>query len=170
MQHPSNCIQNRFEFLFEDAKQRNQSKEKLKDIIMDQECTFHPRVNSANGYYSNSKIRTQKKENSCMMKDNNTFKPKVGRSPKNGHNSLCLPIGDYLYSQSRMKKRLFARLQENEVKESRAKSNYSHVKEKSRHLIEEKKEKIFKEIFNILDRDGDGIIRTNNINLKGNLL
>eukprot|EP00826_Nyctotherus_ovalis_P066634 TRINITY_DN9873_c0_g1_i1.p1 TRINITY_DN9873_c0_g1~~TRINITY_DN9873_c0_g1_i1.p1 ORF type:complete len:236 (-),score=26.59 TRINITY_DN9873_c0_g1_i1:129-836(-) len=163
MEHPSNCMANRFEFLFEDAKQRNQSKEKFKDSIADRECTFHPSIND---YAADIKISIKKEGlGNRRVEDDHLFRPKVGRSPKNGHNSLCLPIGEYLYSQGKRKREFLSRLQESEARESRARSSSSYIKDKSKHILEKKKAEVFKELFTLLDKDGDGIIAVKDIEL-----
>eukprot|EP00826_Nyctotherus_ovalis_P019049 TRINITY_DN15808_c0_g1_i3.p1 TRINITY_DN15808_c0_g1~~TRINITY_DN15808_c0_g1_i3.p1 ORF type:complete len:126 (-),score=13.11 TRINITY_DN15808_c0_g1_i3:444-821(-) len=58
-QRQDRLMENRFEFLLEDAKQREQCKKLINQIILDKECTFKPKfkknANSPSRPYRNRK-------------------------------------------------------------------------------------------------------------------
>ncbi len=181
--------ENKFEFLFEDAKRRQQHQSQLKGIVPDTECTFHPNIYQSQRHRS-SVTGSEKFSRFLSVKhlskerpppaavseaaghvDEKTgqafFKPKIGRPPKNDRNVGSLPIGDYLYAQNKRKEEILRKKKIEEMSKSKANCNSSYVREESKHIIEGKKNEIFAEIFAVLDKDGDGIITAKNLNIAG---
>jgi len=180
-------MENKFEFLFEDAKRRQNQHEEFKNIVPDSECTFQPNIymsqknhqsinqTSDRNLYAKSVSRvrpiTAHPENSEKI-DKQTgqalFKPKVGRPPRVDRNIGALPVGDYLYAQSkRMREMQNKKQAEIEKEKSKSLCSVSLIQEESRQMVEGRKEAIFSEIFNILDKDGDNIISAKTVNISG---
>ena len=179
---------NKFEFLFEDAKKRQDHQDKVTKMIADTECTFHPNINVSQQQHSsassinNEKAAKDRPATAAMVAEvANTvkekidprtgqayFKPKVGRPPRNDRNSACLPIGDYLYAQNKRKEEIISRKKDEEKVKTKASANVSHVRDESNKIIEAKKTENFVEVFQLLDKDADGIISAKSVNISGN--
>jgi len=156
--------ESKFEFLFEDAKRRQKYQQRVQEINPDKECTFQPNIyTSKRPLMSQSKLLTSKAETPLSQISQNTgqefFRPKIGRPPKNNRNIACLPIGDYLYAQNKKKENIQP-IDDHKVKECNV-----HSKKMSNQIIEDKKTEIFKDVFNLLDRDGDGVISAKTANV-----
>lgn len=156
--------ENKFDFLFEDAKRRLEYKEKVKEKISDNECTFKPNTYESRQTNSTRRSKTlSRKIRPVEAPEFNVFKPKIGRAPKNNRNVACLPIGDYLYAQNKMKEELMTKIRAEDVAKSKMDCNSSFVRRTSNQIVEGKKEEIFRMIFDLLDKDGDGKISVRSI-------
>ncbi|KRX02581.1 hypothetical protein PPERSA_11921 [Pseudocohnilembus persalinus] len=84
------------------------------------------------------------------------FKPKVGRGPQYERNVDKKPIGEYLNSQKDKKQIIQETLlqKDQELQQSMMHKPLSV----SSNILNEKKDRILSELFNILDSDGDGFI------------
>ena len=147
----------KFEFLFDDAKRKKSYKEKISNLYINNECTFHP-------YIKHKKHINPNHHNSESPKKviKNSHIPKVGRGPKKERNKNKLPIGEYLHSRNGNIKAYFTTIEESSIVH-----NKSFVQPKSNKLADNKKINNLKNIFKILDSDSDGIISNKNINIEG---
>ena len=168
-----------YEFLFEEAKRRRTKHEKLAQQLHDAECTFKPNITASQQHRSTASalsgrsaksVPPEKIKNFSGVVDTFTgqplFKPKIGRPPKKKRNSENLPIGNYLYSQS-IKKEEKLNLNKTEIKKE---LNNSFTQGKTKKILENRKNKIFKNIFKELDEDNVGIISAKNIENTSNLI
>ena len=171
-QKGSMLVENKFEFLFEDAKRRQQYKEKLQDMNHDRECTFHPNrdenvkrrcsIEPINHNKNSSKKELKKRDRGQSI-DKSMFKPKIGRPPKN-RNDASLPIGEYLYSKNKGIIDNIEKVQLNEFNKVKEASNISHIRKESNQIIEGKKEETFKRIFVLITNNEDAVISSTSIN------
>jgi len=155
-------LENKFEFLFEDARRRQQYQQKVCEIVDDKECTFRPNISMSRKKHASIDIPKTKQEpkkfNNGQSIDKERFKPKIGRPPKNDRNKSALPIGEYLYEKNKEMKEHMNKMKEDEIKKAKADCNFSFTGKESNQIIEGRKGEIFKEVFNLLDNDEDGII------------
>ncbi len=181
----SQLLGSKFEFLFEDAKRRHNCQQRMKEIVADTECTFHPNIqqsqaqrtsvssrHAGNSSFLGGKSRSVAPETAEVDPSTGQafFRPKVGRAPKNDRNLACLPIGDYLYAQNKRKGEKIEKKREEEVTRAKQGCNSSYVREESKRIVEGKKTETFTEIFYLLDNDADGIISAKSVNISGTFL
>ncbi len=163
----------KFEFLFEDAKRRHNHQEKLRKIVSDAECTFHPNIWQSRQPGTFSTHRNKEGQNQSPVAapavergkiDPSTgqkyFTPKVGRPPKKNRNAGRLSIGEYLYSQKKRK-------DVEKQPQPKASVNMSYMQEESKRILEGKKAEAFAAIFARLDKDADGVITAKSVNIAG---
>lgn len=171
-------LNNKFEFLFEDAKRRQSHHDKVVQVIPDAECTFHPNIIPSQQNHASistisernpKNISPEKSKHLTEVVDNKTgqpfFKPKVGRPPKNDRNTASLPIGDYLYAQNKIKDEKLETKKNVEKEKEYVERQASHVQQTSKKIVENRKIGIFQEIFKQLDKDCDGSISAKNIDI-----
>ena len=90
-------LDEKFQFLFEDAKKRLYTKNHAENTELTHLCTFKPdiectqRITKGN-YSAKKRVRKTTKENIKQL-----HKPTTGRGPKIERNKEKIPIGEYLY-------------------------------------------------------------------------
>lgn len=172
-----------FTRLFEDSKRRIQEREKLFISKAKNECTFKPNTTFTKDYIRISptnknvierltidKRLTNFKHYEDLNEIKIEYKPKTGRAPKNIRNSAGLPIGDYLYSQSKVKQENYEKIRKLENEKYKKSSNSAIIKEESRKLVENMKNLSFQKIFELLDSDEDGIITAKDVDITSILI
>jgi len=169
----------KFEFLFEDAKRRQNHHNRLEKLAPHEECTFHPNIETSQRnslcFSSGKKPAISRNKNlqqneTAPVVDEKTgqplFKPKTGRAPKILRNDAKLPIGEYLYAQNNKKTRFLNVLKEEEENKIKEIHNSSHVQQESKKMVESRKISGFNNLFSLLDNDSDGIISARNIDIS----
>ncbi len=97
------------------------------------------------------------------------FVPVVGRPPKTNRNSASLPIGDYLYSQMKVREDLRREHESQQTSKAKGEHQPSLVAEESRRLVANMKSLSYQKLFTILDADGDGLLTAKTVGIKGTL-
>eukprot|EP01022_Parablepharisma_sp_SALTPOND_P028351 TRINITY_DN70840_c1_g1_i1.p1 TRINITY_DN70840_c1_g1~~TRINITY_DN70840_c1_g1_i1.p1 ORF type:complete len:553 (+),score=71.78 TRINITY_DN70840_c1_g1_i1:3889-5547(+) len=171
----------KFGKLFEDSKRRNQERDKILSMPPDVECTFKPNTTLTKGYQmltpqgkpllmrltGDKKVWTQKL-NASLANVAVEYKPTTGRPPKIERNTAGLPIGDYLYSQSKVKREGLAKKVESELNELKKNAGTSIIKDESRKLVERMKDSSYQKLFEMLDSDEDGLITAKDVDISSN--
>eukprot|EP01022_Parablepharisma_sp_SALTPOND_P021055 TRINITY_DN3_c1_g1_i1.p4 TRINITY_DN3_c1_g1~~TRINITY_DN3_c1_g1_i1.p4 ORF type:complete len:526 (-),score=81.73 TRINITY_DN3_c1_g1_i1:20779-22356(-) len=156
----------KFEFLFEDAKRRQSHKSRLGKIVPDEECTFHPSIEISQratvGSSSSKKLLPKNLRIEDTKVDKTTgqllYRPKTGRAPITGRNQGKIPIGEYLYFQSKKKEKFIKALEKEESLKEKELHSKSHIQGTSKKIAENRKIGSIINIFNTLDQDSDGLI------------
>ena len=181
-------LTNKFEYLFEDAKRRNEHLAHAKKLIYDSQCTFKPDIGQTKSHLAkfedqsfiermiNSKRDAQTTRdnlinNAVVSVDQKTgqplFKPKVGRAPNKQRNSASLPIGDYLYSQNKVKQYEHDRRVKQSLLNQEISAKQPQAHHTSSRIIIKLKRESYVLLFAQFDADQDGLISSNKINLAG---
>jgi len=79
-------MENRFDFLVEDAKQRKQCKRLIKDIILNRECTFRPKN------YTDNEAKHKQLSKSPITR--------IGKASRNKRSVNHLSVGSYSHLKS----------------------------------------------------------------------
>jgi len=173
--------EDRFEALYMDAKQRQLRTEQYENWFPDDQ-TFHPDIGE-NRYrpttdateaefidrltYSKQMTPAAELEDRDVMTGQPLFHPRTGRAPMFQRNAADLPIGDYLYASGLEQEDEKMRRQlehESLVEESvnRPKASFN-----SQLLTEGMRRRRLREIFEMVDQNGDGIIDPESANRAG---
>ena len=180
-QNANALMNNKFEFLFEDAKRRKTHQERVNQVVLDNECTFRPNIRLSQQQKRSSVANVSEKktpskshikrrpnpDNIDLSTGQALYKPKVGRPPKIDRNAECLPIGDYLFSDKKRKDEMLSLIKREE--DERAKESAPRIEKTSNKIIEKLKIDTFTHIFNVVDNDSDGIISAKNIDVSSNI-
>lgn len=156
---------NKFDFLFEDARRRRLKQQRVEKFSRNNECTFRPKVDTH--FATFTKPREKKPRVAEIMVNQPLHRPKTGRGPKTQRNQEGAGIGEYLYSQSRVKEKLMKVLAREKLIKDKMLRNQSYVQSQSKKIIDCKKIASFKNIFNALDNDSDGRISIRSISFDG---
>ena len=151
---------NKFKFLFEDAKKRQEYQKNISQNDIDTSCTFHPNiVPSQRTCRSKSPLPARRKPlDPPQIFKRPTFTPETGRAPKTERNPRKKPIGEYLHEIKKIldsKHTLKKVQQEQKIHEQ---SNEKHVQEKSLQLAKKRRFEAYTKVFALLDSDGDSVI------------
>jgi hypothetical protein len=162
----------RFEALYSDAKSRQLRTEQYENWFPEDE-TFHPDIgknkdmpslDATEDDFINRLTYSKQVQPAPEFADRDEdtgqplFHPRTGRAPLFNRNSADLPIGDYLYASG---------LEQQEEKERRCfdaelemqnSANQPIATSNSQHLTEGMRRRRLREIFEMIDADGDGII------------
>jgi len=163
-------IMTKHSFLYEDAKKRQE----FQNIILnepDPDCTFKPNIeNSQRRVRSKSPIlhncnHAKTKPKKLFHDEEETFKPKIGRPPKIDRNPTGKKIGVYLDDLAKQiaASRKMQQKEENEKIEQIR--NEPKVNENTEKLAKQRRFDAYKETFNLLDPNGEGIISPSKIDL-----
>ena len=121
-----NSIGSKFDFLFEDSKRRKLYKENLLEFSRNDECTFKPNIDTNNYFSSAKETKVKKPRIADIMVNQPSYRPKTGRGPRTHRNQEGKNIGDYLYSQSKIRERSLYNLKTNEVIKDKLLRNKSY--------------------------------------------
>ena len=176
-EEPEDVSQDRFKKLYEDGARKKSIIDTLSKSMQDSECTFHPRLTSSKGDFSNIKskvaliekgIVTAKplKHSETAIHEINTFAPRIGRGPKDRKKQEDEPIGDYLYMHAKVQREaLNGRRALKELEEMKSIPK-TFIQEKSNQLVVNMRNATFKKLFSLLDSDQDGVITSEAIDLS----
>ncbi len=169
---------NEFLRLFTDAKRRLKDREKCYTLSPHAECTFHPNTTLTQDYRLPEETlqrpvlerMTQecpRRMSDCVPGSPETWshKPVTGRPPKIERNTASLPIGDYLYSQSRVRDEK-KEVKRRQAEEKKIGGGTQLIKEESRRLVENMKMASYQKLFDMLDSDQDGIITAKDVDIS----
>lgn len=158
----SESTANKFELLFDDARRRRYLKEHQDDSL-NTECTFKPDIKVSQQVTRG--ILAEKKNRSCKPYTNidQTYRPKTGRGPKVERRLRNISIGDYLYMQGKKRLEQLTSLEAIRSLQEWENCNKSYVQDESKKIVENMKLSSFREIFNALDQDSDGLISIDTI-------
>ncbi|CAK9883053.1 unnamed protein product [Sphagnum jensenii] len=186
------CSTSRFDQLFLDAESRRRRQEEYL-LWYPEGVTFQPTINKkANDLKENvndsnqsgqsvfdrllqyaSKLNEKKQlqaELSNRPIDQNTgrefFRPLTGRKPQIDRNPLTLPIGDFLYSMRFFLDNKLECLNQRDHKLQQDQANYRYVGANSQKLLGRIRQRGFKQVFDILDDDKDGLVKLASANLQ----
>lgn len=175
----------RFHQLYEDWHIQEARRKSKGEQYLQEECPFVPKITKIKGGFNdemtqNFMRRLQKdiaerklKRHRLMAErynadkiDNSTgqqlFKPIVSQAPR----ALGCSVGEHLYQESKIRNIKKAELLADQRKELERTQKQS-CNDKSAQLLEEKKKKIFNELFDSLDGDHDGKIAPGFIEVLG---
>jgi len=171
----------RFEVLYQDAKQRQLRTEQYENWFPDDQ-TFHPDIGANKERpssdqteeefinrltYSKQAVPMDAIEDRDITTGQPLFHPRTGRAPLFNRNAADLPIGDYLYASGleledeKARRRIEA---EQEVYET---VNQPKASSNSDRLTEGMRRRRLREIFEMVDTDADGIIDPDSANAAG---
>jgi hypothetical protein len=182
--------QPKHEQLFEDSIVRQQKLALLQEAKVDNECTFRPQLNPDSLRLVEEKHPQEdvlkrfdrlakEREGKIMLERANTnppltetldpdtqqpyFHPITGRAPVERHPQSAREVGTYLHGLST------ARLERLQMKRDQLYSRELAKKEaipSSTQIVETRKREIFKQIFEGLDSDKDGVISAEKVNIE----
>lgn len=170
----------RYESLYEKYKSQQLNLEKLSNKIYNKEKLFKPSVNQyecaytsmsfhdRQGYFKTKSIEKQNtsKQKMEINKDKETgqayFKPEINDCYQRLENRNIFNDLYYDHNRHLQKKKALEELYNTDYRISQSNT---HINQQSNEIFEGLKEKTFKAIFKVLDKDKDGMINQRNIQL-----
>ena len=166
---------NKFTFLFQDAKKRQEYQNNLSQLEPYPDCTFKPDIIPSQKTVSSKNLSTARQSSRKDQRDasadqNNNFKPKTGRPPKIDRNPERKPIGEYLQDLAK----LLAENQKHREQEERDRAERIRKEKKvsgeSEKLAERRRFEAYKKAFALLDSDCDGLISSENVDISSKVV